>query len=506
MRLKNIWWVPVLAVVGIGATGREAPLVEAVKKGDAKAVRALVTKADVNTPEPDGTTALHWAAYREDVETVDVLLRAGANAKATNRFGVSPLSLAALKANPAIIERLLDAGADANSTLPGGETPLMTAARTGRAEAVRLLLARGANPNAREATRGQTALMWAAVEGNADATRVLIEGGADVHLRATGPAKTTSAGLPRLRGPARMDAMTALLLATRRGQADTVKVLLAGGANIKDTAPDGSGPVTLAIANAHYSLASDLLDQGADPNAATEGWTALHQLVRTRRPSVARLQPPVGFDADSGLALAEKLIAKGADVNARQAKEVNDGYRHNDNRIGSTPFYLAAKGLDAKMMRLLLAHGADPRMATEEGATALMAAAGYGDAAPNESGTDDDALEAVRVAVAALDVSAINAANDTGWTALHAAAYSGSNRVVALLIETGAKLDSQINEGFTPLGVAKSWGDNQHTYEQPQTVKLLTELMKKRGMPVDGFANAGLRPIVPVPAAASQPK
>src|SRR2546423_14774384 len=93
----------------------------------------------------------------------------------------------------------------------------------------------------------------------------------------------------------------------------------------------------------------------------------------------------VGFDSDSVLALVEKLLAKGADINAKQTKEVNDGYRHNDDRVGATPFYLAAKGLDAKMMSLLLAHGADPRIPTQEGATALMAAAGYGDAAPNES-------------------------------------------------------------------------------------------------------------------------
>jgi uncharacterized protein len=502
MRLKYVWLVPVLAIAGLGAAGREVPLIDAVKKGDVKAVRTVLAKGDVNVAQPDGTTALHWAAHREDLETVDLLLRAGANAKATNRYGVTPLSLAALKGNAAVIERLIKGGADANAPLPGSETPLMTAARTGKPDAVRVLLAHGADPNAREATRGQTALMWAAAEGNAAAAKALIEGGADVHARATGPASAAAAG--RGRGPIRLDAVTPLLLAARRGHTETVKVLLAGGANIKEKAPDGSGPVTLAIANAHYDLASYLLDQGADPNAATEGWTALHQLVRTRRPSVARLNPPVGFDADSSLTLVTKLIAKGADVNARQTKEVNDGYRHNDTRLGATPFYLAAKGLDAKMMRLLLAQGADPRLSTVDGSTPLMAAAGYGDAAPNESGSDDDAVEAVKVALGALDAEAINAANKTGWTALHGAAYSGSNRIVELLIEKGAKLDPKIREGLTPLGVAKSWGDNQHTYEQPQTAKLLTELMTKRGMPVDGAANAGLRPIVAVPAPAAR--
>ena len=277
-------FVLLLALASLGA-GQPVPIVEAVKNGDQVTLRRLLQqRTDVNVPEADGTTALHWAAHRDDIDATELLIRAGATVKATNRYGVAPLSLAAAHGNAAVIERLLGAGADANTTLAGGETALMTAARTGTADAIRVLLAHGAHVNARESTRGQTALMWAAAEGHAGAIEVLVEAGAEIHARATGP--PTSSAPPTAGSAAgrvlatRPDAVTPLLFAVRRGHRDAVRVLLRAGADPNDTAPDGTSAVTVAIINWHYEVGALLLNHGADPNASAQGWTALHQLAR----------------------------------------------------------------------------------------------------------------------------------------------------------------------------------------------------------------------------------
>ena len=97
-------------------------VVESAKAQNRQAVRKLVeSHADVNTPLPDGSTALHWAAFKDDLETSELLVRAGANVKAANRYGVTPLSLACVNGNGEMVEQLLKAGADPNTALPGGE-------------------------------------------------------------------------------------------------------------------------------------------------------------------------------------------------------------------------------------------------------------------------------------------------------------------------------------------------------------------------------------------------
>lgn len=517
MRVTDVrgWcMVALLAGVGLGAAGRDVRLVEAAKQGDAATLRALVKQGDVNAPEADGSTALHWAAHRENLEAVDLLLRAGANARAANRYGVTPLSIAAIGGNAAIIERLITAGADPNAALPGGETPLMTAARTGKADVIRALIVHGADVNAREATRGQSALMWAAAEGNGAAIRALVEGGADVNARAKGlvASRTAPASTGKPANPdeaqvgtnryvnamsKRIDTLSPLLFAVRRGHTEAVRVLLELGANINDRAPDGSGPLAIAVANAHYELAGLLLDRGADPNAATDGWTTLHQLSRTRTPSRGRLLPVVGYDAQAGLDLALKLIERGADVNARMTKDVDDGYRLSFDRKGATPFFFAAKGLDVKMMRLLLAHGADPKLTVADGTTALMAAAGLGSGAPGEDGTDEDAVEAVTFCLDACG-NDVNAVTKDGWTALHGAASRGVNTIVQMLIERGALLNPKTREGVTPIQIANAWSpDPTHVYRQPHTVALLRETMTARAVAFDEPVNPLLPPSRP---------
>jgi ankyrin repeat protein len=474
---STVWMVPLLAVSGLSAAADDTALVDAARAADRAAVTRLLQEAvDVNQAAPDGTTALHWAAHRDDLDTADVLIRAGARVGAANRYGVTPLALAATNGSALLIERLVRAGADPNSTVADGETALMTASRTDRPEAVRMLLAHGADVNAAERWRGQTALMWAALEGNARTARVLVEAGADVRAR-------SSAGF------------TALLFAVRGGHREAAAVLLSAGVDPDEALPDGTSALVLAVTNAHYELAAYLLDQGADPNAAGQGWTALHQLAWTRRPNKGFANPgPVPTGRLDGLTLVERLIAHGADPNARQAKEPRDGYRNMLNRIGATPFLLAAKSADVPLMRALVAHGADPLLPTADGSTPLMAAAGVGIWNVGESpGTNEEALEAVRLCLAlGGDVTAVN---DSGYTALHGAAHRGADPIVQLLVERGARLDARLTksgrgesgwkEGWTPLTIANGIFYAGSFKRHPETAALLRRLLQERGLAVE---------------------
>ena len=309
--------VSLFCAVSLLAASPNARLVDAVKNSDKASARSLLEQhADVNVPETDGTTALHWAARWDDVETAQLLIRSGANAKAANRDGVTPLSLACINGSAPMVELLLKAGADPNTALPGGETALMTASRTGKVDAVNLLLARGADVNAKETEHGQTALMWAAAEGNTAVVDSLIEHGADIHARSRG-------------------GFTPLLFGVREGRSAVVSSLLKDGANVNETlngyrkrpkyvvngaAHDadvktlvpasqeviGPSALVLAVANAHYELAAALLDAGADPNAAAQGWTALHELTWVRKPGTGTNNPgPRGSGSMDSLELVK---------------------------------------------------------------------------------------------------------------------------------------------------------------------------------------------------------
>ena len=525
-----------LAVTSLGAAGRDASLVAAARQADAAAVRALLQqRVDVNAADVDGTTALHWAAHHDSLEIVDLLIGAGATAKTPNRYGVTPIALAATNGNAAIIRRLLAAGADPNATLPGGETVLMSAARTGNVDALRTLLEVGANVNARESTRGQTALMWAAAQGHAKGVALLVEAGAAVDARSHGPTQAAAKGErsastyqssevdpdrvargaapdePRLnsaiardyRRPGRIDAYTPLLFAVRAGLVEAVRALLDAGANVNDAAPDGTSALVIAAINAHWELGAFLLDRGADPDAAAQGWTPLHQVARTRTLNIGQFPYPVPTGRLTGLDLARKLIARGANVNARMTKEIVDGYRNRFNRMGATPLLLAAKGADVEMIRLLAANGADPRLPNVQNTTPLLAAAGVDMLYVNEdSGTNEDALEAVKVL---LDLgSDVNVANVRGETALHGAANRGSNPIVHLLADKGARLDAKNKRGFTPLQIANAEGETTTFQRRPETVELFRELMIARGIPVDD--SSFVSPVVrTAPAAPSKP-
>jgi ankyrin repeat protein len=446
-----------------------SPLVEAVRSGDTAAVRQLLKqRVDPNAAEPDGTSALHYALRRADAETVDLLIQAGARVNAANRYGVAPLHVAATVASAALIERLLQAGADPRTATPEGETALMLAARAGDPASLKLLISRGAPVDAREGWKGQTALMWAAGENNAAAMKVLVEAGADIRARSTG------------------GVFTPLLFAVRAGHVDAARVLLEAGANVNEPMPDGTSPLVLATLNGHYEMASFLLDRGADPNADGQGWTALHQIAWTRRPNTGfNLPGAVATGSVSSLDLARKLVKHGANVNARQTREPRDGFRNQLNRIGATPFLLAAKAVDLPLMRVLLELGADAKLTTDDGATALMVAAGVGIWAPGENpGTDDEALAAVKLAYEA-GSSDVDAVDGNGDTAMHGAVYrAGSIAVLSFLLEKGARPDGRNRRGWTPLIAADGVEYTPNVLKRyPDTAAFLRKALAERGLP-----------------------
>ena len=464
-----------IATVATAAGPTESLLLDAVRAGDHAAAVALIRRgADVNARQPDGTTALHWAAYTDNLPLVERLIAAGANVNAKNRYGVAPLSLASVNGNAAVVKCLLEAGADANAPMPGGETPVMSAARAGNADVLRLLAAHGADVNATFGDVGQTALMWAAAANRAGAIKVLLELGADRDARSLNPdpdnggartraitrrSRPSSSRTSRLESARRKTSpalptpaldlpfgprkFTAFHFATRAGNIEAMKALLDAGVDVNEPLADGTSPLVLAVISNKLDAAAFLLDHGADPSAAGQGWTALHQLVWTRRPNVGLNQlGPVSRDRIDGIALAKKLLERGADVNARMTKPASALYtgRNGLHYIGGTPFFLAAHRADLEYMKFLLENGADSLLPNENNSTPLIVAAGAGLHSPGENpGTEEERDAAVRLILAhGADPNTVDA---FGMTALHGAAYSGANGAVEALVAAGAKLD-----------------------------------------------------------------
>ncbi len=453
----------VAAIVGASAatlppTGPE--VADAAQRQDNAAVREFIRQhVPVNTPQTDGTTALQWAAHWNDTETVRLLIGAGADVKTVNRYGATPLSEAAVLGNATVVEMLLKAGADANTrTTYDGETVLMTASRSGNPDAVRLLLEHGANPNARESYKGQTALMWAAGERHTEVVKVLLQHGADWKTRSLDrPTKLPKLSAASSVSPFSRGGMTAFNFTAREGDLDTGKVMLDAGVDINYTDVDGTSPLVVAIMNKRYTFAKFLLDRGADPNVADVlGRTALYAAIDMRNEDWSALPSRKLEDPYPSLDLIKAIVAKGANVNAKLTKNLpgRSGMDAGDTTLdeGTTPFMRAARSGDSATMKILLAAGADPKLATKEGTTALEFAAGVGYRDKQTKGTEAEALEALTVCVdQGMD---INQANSKGETALHGAASRGADSIVKYLVDHGAKLEAKTQRGFTPLDVA----------------------------------------------------
>lgn len=490
LRLSGKWLiVSWLSMPVLIAATNDAPLVEALKEKDQATIRSLLQQqVDVNAASADGATALHWAAHLDDLKTAQLLVRAGADVNVANRYGVTPLLLACTNGNVEMVKFLLESKADPNSALPEGETALMTAARTGKVEAVEALIAHGADMNASENWRQQTALSWAAAEGHVPVVELLIEGGADVLAR-------SKAGF------------SPLMFAVREGHSGVAGSLLKAGADVNETLPGrtrrrydfeptssadpatGPSPLDVAVRNAHFELADQLLDAGADPNFSGQGWTVLHTLVSVRKPGVGSNDPPPAGSGDiDSLELVRRLVAKGADVNARATRRIRAG-ASNLNSVGATPFFWAARTGDAAFMRVLAELGADPLLPNDSNTTPLLAAGGVGTRSNTEdAGTEskEDVLEAVKVA---LELgNDINAVDDRGETVMHGAAYKELPNVIRYLVEQGAAAEiwNQKNKlGWTPLRIATGVHRGMNRRTSPEAEIALREVMTTAGISTD---------------------
>jgi uncharacterized protein len=469
------------AAAAFGASNTE--IADVAMKGDMDTLRTLVKQHpnDVNATLPDGGTALLWAVYWNDEAAVKALLSAGANVDAANRYGVTPLSQASINGNAQIVEALLKAGADANTFQAEGQTALMSAARSGSAEAVKALLDHGAEVNAKESWRGQTALMWASAENHPAVVQVLVDHGAEVNV-VSGvfdfrEMKTKPGDVP-MHFP--RGGFTALLFAARGGFTECAKILLDHGADLKLADPDGTSALVLAIINGHYDTAAFLLDRKADPNAADQnGRAPLFAAIDMRDIYGSNRPAPKDTNKTDPMDLIKMLLAAGADPNAKLTKLIPPravlDFPDMMMGEGATPFLRAAKSADIPLMQLLLDKGADPKVITKAGVTALMVAAGMGHA--NTIRRGEQPIEAMKICLEkGVD---INAATDkTLNTALHAAAGQGTDDIVQFLADHGAKLDLKDNKGRTPMDVALGLKADAVGVEVHQsTADLLRKLM-----------------------------
>ncbi len=545
-----------LAFLALGATS--SPVADAAMTGDTVAVRALIQqKADVNAAQADGATAIQWAAYRDDLEMADALIAAGANIQLANREGATPMYLASEHGSAPMIAKLLQAGADANALGPGGETPLMLVARTGNLDAIRLLLDHRADVNAKDKQRGTTALMWATEQVHPEAVKLLVERGASVGaatdvdtrnarnnlantvtqrlhssfgvLGKRGPGNDGTPPRPKVevasktpageddfvaffRRPAKKDGggLTPLTYAARENCIECAKILLDAGADVNQRTFYGWTPLLVATQNRHYKLAEYLLAHGANPNTPNNGgWTPLYLATDNR--NIEGGDYPVRAPDMDHLDFIKLLIAKGANVNARicgveskpdECKGDSTETRTNFTmqwlfEDGATPFLRAAQSGDVELMKLLLAHGADPKIFTAHNVTPLAVAAGIGwvegvtfEWSPQEN------LEAVKMC---LDLGIDpNIADDEGRTALHGAAHKGRLEVIQMLVDRGANLNAHdggsrdsvngalLGKTWIPLDWARGLVrvGVQSAIAHPDAAALLTKLMTARNIPI----------------------
>jgi ankyrin repeat protein len=558
-----------VTAAALSARAADSRIAEAAASGDVATVRSLLQqRADINGAQGDGMTALHWAAERGDDTLARVLLAGGADVAAVTRIGrQTPLHLAAAGGHAAIVSLLLAAKADPAVTTTTGATPLHFAAGAGNVDAVTLLLDRGADVDSREPQWGQTPLMFAAAAGRTDVVQTLVKRGASLTLaarvvdlrernradglesrarnqriaalqrelaakaaasgaaappamRAGGDRNSDNGNEPEPLGYAELvgahGGLTALLLAAREGHTDTVMALLDAGADINQTsAGDRTTSLLIATINGHFDLAMQLVTRGADVTLASDGGaTPLYGVLnmqwapKARHPQPAKyLQQKTGY-----LELADAILKRGADVNARLAKSLWYTTYNRDllgvDRTGATPFWLAAYTLDIPAMKLMLKYGADPTIPTakvperyEEGGpdpsgpdqsglppipwygpavSAIHAASGVGYglgfAGNTHRHVPDGWLPAVKFLVEELGFD-VNARDHNGYTPLHHAAARGDNELILYLVSKGADVKAIARSGQTTADMAN--GPVQRIQPYPETIALLVKLGAK---------------------------
>jgi ankyrin repeat protein len=545
-----------------------SPVADAAMHGDTPALRALLQKkADVNAAQPDGATAIQWAAYRNDLDVADLLLAAGANVKAANHDGATALYLASIRGSAPMIEKLIKAGADVEERGPEGETPLMLVARNGNVEALKVVLDRKADVNATDKLRGTTALMWAAEQGNAPAMKVLMDHGANIAAASLPDTKGNRAylaptvkdrldssfgvnggrgGRAGARGPGRGAApaaptagskdedlqakadeaaafaafgrqtdkdgggLTAMVLAARQDCLECVKLLVEDKADVNQTTHYGWTALLTAVQNRHYVLASYLLNHGANPNIANNGgWNPLYLATDNR--NIEGGDYPVRNPDMDQMEFIKLLIDKGADVNARVCGKASTSSACKGDSTetrtiftmqwlyedGATAFLRAAQSSDVDLMKLLLAHGANPKIFTSQNETPLAVAAGIGwvEGVTYEWSPAQN-LEAIKMC---LDLGIDpNVADDNGRTSLHGAAHKGRVEVIQMLVDHGAKLDlhdkgsrdtvngALLGHTWIPLDYTRGLVrvGVQSAISHPEAEALMIKLMNEKGIPI----------------------
>src|SRR5499427_7658977 len=455
--MLSIVFTMLLAAVG---------LVDAVKSGDRTAALALLQqKVNVNSAEADGTTALHWAVQRDDLDLVERLIKAGANVNAKNDYGSTPMSEAALNGNVPIIDRLLKAGADVESSNADGQTALMIIARSNKVEAAKLLLSRGANVNAIEKFHEQTALMWAAAQSQPAMVKVLVDAGADVNARSrvNNWERQVTAEARAIARPS--GGLTPLLYAARQGCLECVRILAEAGADLDLGDPDNVSPLLIASLNGHWEVAKYLISKGANVNK-WDWWgqsplyaaVDMNTIPHGGRPDRPSLDETTSWDIiklllerDANPNLQLKLLppyrSLGADRGVDQMLT-----------IGTTPLLRAAKAMDAPVIELLLKHGANLNLPNIRGMVPILAAAGVGSVDADTRGwfTTEDVQQR---AIASLELllkagGDVNAADTQGKTLLDGAAFWGWNDVVKYLVDHGANLNAKDSKGNTAVEYA----------------------------------------------------
>ena len=464
--------------------------------------------ADINAAAGDGMTALHWAAYGGDRDVARLLIAAGGQVNARSARGLTPLMLAADTTDSQLVTMLLKAGADPNLANTQGTTPLMRAAAAGGVESVIALLDRGAAINAKGTARQHTALMFAAAQGRVEVIRVLAARGAELNAVSRTVANTSNLvdedGNPipaasrtggtqqRTRGDGLalgIGGRTALQFTAREGLTAAAAALVEAGADVNAVNPlDGSSALVVAIANGHFDLAKYLLDRGADPNLSMkDGLAPLYATLEAQWAPVS--WTPTAFTSANGivqqqigyLELMKTLLARGADPNARVTKSVWFSPPHHDvawvKAAGATPFWRAAQADDVTAMRLLVAHGADPKITTTDGTTALAVAAGVGWAGNFSTTAPHAFLPATRYLAEEIAID-VNTANTAGYTALMGAAWRGDNELVTYLVDKGARLDARNKRGWSASDLANGpfIRGSQVPVKHPETIALLRQL------------------------------